>query len=338
LTGKLKRRQPFYSSILILAGVFLAVLSWTDLCNFGGCTEAHEYRFYGLPLPLIGTIYFCALAFLLLLSRQWPRCNALFYLALAGGAGAELVMIHLQHNVIEAWCLLCVGIAVIVYLLCIVEIYEALQESRRLPTMNKRQIISRSLLLLVAAAAGFLVSFAGISKPEAAGPETSLGKQNSKIEVLIFSDWLCPVCVKVEPALEAALPQLEKKAKVSFIDKPVHKESMNFVPYHLSFLVNEKAKYMQLRKALFDLAKTSKNPSVEDVKRVIAPLGVTYKQLSFMDVSQMMAKSQALASEYKVTGTPTIVILNSSSKKSKTLVGGKDITADNLLKAVKALE
>ena len=333
-----ERRPPLFSTILILSGLILAVLSWTDLCSFGGCTEAHEYRFYGLSLPLTGTIYFCSLALLLLISCRWPRYTELFYLALAGGAGAELVMIHLQNNVIKAWCLLCLGIAFIVYLLCIIWLFKALQESRRLSTMNTRQLISRALLLLVAAAAGFLINFTGISKPEAAEIETSLGKQSSKIEIYVFSDWLCPMCIKVEPALEAVFPQLEKKAKVYFIDKPVHKESMNFVPYHLSFLVNEKAKYLQLRKVLFDLAKNNKNPALEDVKVAVAPLGVTYKQLNFMDVSQMMAKAQSLANEYKVTGTPTIVVLNNSSKKSKTLVGTKDITADNLLKTVKALE
>ena len=244
-------------------------------------------------------------------------------LTLAGGAGAELVMIHLQKNVIQAWCPLCLGIAATVYLLCVVSIFEAVIESRENKTMNKRTLFSKSLLLIVAALAGFAISFVGIKKPEAAGIDASLGKQNSKVEVYIFSDWLCPMCMKVEPDLEKTLPQLEKRAKIFFIDKPVHKESMNFVPYHLSFLVNEKAKYMQLRKALFELAKSNKNPSFQDVQGAIAPLGVTYKQLSFMDVSQMMAKSQALATEYKVTGTPTMVVVNSSSKKSKTLVGGR---------------
>jgi len=257
---------------------------------------------------------------------------------LGGGAGAELVFIHLQKNVIKAWCPLCLGIAVAVYLLCIFSGVELFRGSRRLASMKRSWFVSRAVLLLVAIAAGFYVTFAGVKKPEAAGLETSLGKQNSKVEVYIFSDWLCPICIKIEPALEGVIPQLEKKTQLHFIDKPVHKESMNFVPYHLSFLVNEKAKYLQLRKALFELAKANKNPSLADVQAAINPLGVTYKQLSFMDVSQMMAKSQALATEFKVTGTPTIVVLNSSTKKSKTLVGSKDITADNLLKAVKSLE
>ena len=333
-----KRRPPLFSTILILCGMILAMLSWTDLCSFGGCTEAHEYRLYGLQLPLIGTLYFCFLALLLLLSSRWKQCAWLFSLTLAGGAGAELVMIYLQNNVIKAWCLLCIGIAVTVYLLCTLRVLQVFKESRRYSAMNRRQFFSRAVLLLVAAAVGFLVTFAGTRKPEAAGLETALGKQGSRIEIYVFSDWLCPMCIKVEPVLEAVFPQLEKKAKVYFIDKPVHQESMNFVPYHLSFLVNEKAKYLQLRKALFDLARSNKNPSPEDVKVAVAPLGVTYKQLSFMDVSQMMAKAQALATEYKVTATPTVVVVNSSSKKSKTLLGSKEITAENLLKTVKTLE
>lgn len=326
------------SLLLILTGLILAVLSGTDLCSFSGCTEAHEYRLFGFSLPLVGTLYFCLLTLLLLFSGRFSVLAPLLPLALAGGAGAELVMIHLQKNVIQAWCPLCIAIAAVVYLLCILRMSAAAIESRGFQSMNRRQFITKTFTLLVAAVAGFTVSFVGTVKPEAAGLETSFGKQGSKVEIYVFSDWLCPMCVKVEPALEAAIPALEKRARIYFIDKPVHKESMNFVPYHLSFLVNEKEKYLQLRKALFDLAKVNKNPSFQDVQKAVAPLGVTYKQLSFMDVSQMMAKSQALSTEYKVTATPTVVVVNSSSKKSKTLVGGKDITAENLLKAVKAVE
>ncbi len=326
------------SSLLLLTGVVLSGLSFTDLCSFSGCTEAHEYRFFGIMLQLTGTFYFSLLTGLMLVSWRFSSIAPLYSLALAGGAGAELVMIHLQKNVIQAWCPLCLGIAAVVYLLAILRMTEAAIESRGFQTMNRRQFISKAAILMVAAVAGFMVSFVGIKKPEAAGVETALGKQGSKVEVYVFSDWLCPICIKVEPVLEAALPTIEKRAQVYFLDKPVHKESMNFVPYHLSFLVNEKPKYIQLRKALFELAKTNKNPTIDDVKVAIAPLGVTYKQLSFMDVSQLMAKAQALSAEYKVTGTPTVVVRNNSSKKSRTLVGSKEITAENLLKTVKSLE
>jgi len=332
------KKLQIITFILIIAGLALAVLSSTDLCSFNGCSEAHEYRLFGFALPLVGTLYFCILGLTMLISVRFRIFAPLMQLILAAGAGAELMMIHLQKNVIQAWCPLCLGIAATVFLLCFISIFGAFCKSREIESMSKRTLFSKSLLLFVAAVVGFAISFVGIRKPEAAGVNAALGKHNSKIEVYIFSDWLCPICVKIEPDLEKTLPQLEKQAKIHFIDKPVHQESMNFVPYHLSFLVNEKPKYIQLRKALFELAKGNKNPSLQDVQGAIAPLGVTYKQLSFMDVSQAMAKSQALAAEYKVTGTPTIVVVNSSSKKSKTLVGGREITGENLLKAVKSVE
>ena len=333
-----ERLLLFLRWAMIGTGLALALLSWTDLCSFSGCTDAHEYRFFGLELQLAGTAYFGGLALSQLLPRRWPFTGILFLLLLGGGVGSELVLIHLQKNVIHAWCPLCLGIAAALFLLCIFSAIQLFRGSRRLANMNRSWFITRGLLLVTALAAGLLVTFAGVKKQEAAGIDTSLGKQNGKVEVYVFSDWLCPICVKVEPALEAAVPQLEKRAKIHFIDKPVHKESMNFVPYHLSFLVNEKVKYLQIRKALFELAKSNKNPSLQDVQSAVAPLGVTYRQLSFMDVSQMMAKAQALSAEYKVTGTPTVVVVNSGSKKSKSLVGGKDITAENLIKAVKGLE
>ena len=322
--------------LMIIAGLALALLSWTDLCSFSGCTDAHEYRFFGLQLQLVGTLYFILLALTQLLPKGWPGVGLLFTLLLGGGVGSELVLIHIQKNVIKAWCPLCLGIAAALFLLCIFSGIELFRGSRRLSIMNRSWFVSRGLLLIVALAAGFMVSFAGIKKPEAAGAEAVFGKQSAKVELLLFSDWLCPMCLKIEPVIESIYPQLEKKVKIQFIDKAVHKESMNFVPYHLSFLVNEKAKYMQLRKALFELAKVNKNPGVDDVSRAIAPLGVTYRQLSFMEVSQMMAKAQALANEYKVNGTPTLVIRNGA--RSKTLVGGKDINADSIMKAIKALE
>ena len=322
--------------LLLITGLVLALLSWTDLCSFGGCTEAHEYRFYGVSLPLLGTIYFIGLLLLKAVAGRFTVCNDLLLVSLAGGVGAEGVMIHLQKNVINAWCPLCVGIACVVLVLLVVTLVSAGYGQRGLSSMNRRGFFSRLLILAIAAAVGFAVSFTGIKKPEAAGIDATLGRQSAKMEIYLFSDWLCPICIKIEPVIEALYPQLERRAKINFIDKPVHKESMNFVPYHLSFLVNEKGKYLQLRKTLFNLAKINKNPTLEDVKNAIAPLGVTYKQLSFMDVSQMMAKSQALSNEYKVTGTPTLVIRNGA--RSKTLVGGRDITADNILKTMKSLE
>lgn len=335
----MSRRLPIASLLLTGVGMVLSILSATDLCNFGGCTEAHQYRFHGISLPVTGMVYFGLLATAQLLAARLALFVPAVTMLLAGGAGAELTMIHLQKDVIKAWCPLCLGIAGIVYLLCILSISSYFREHGRSITMKKR-LFANSVLITLVALAGFFVTFTGIMKPDAAAQQQdiSIGKQKSGLEVYVFSDWLCPVCQKVEPAIEASVPGLMKKARITFVDKAVHPEAMNFVPYHLSFAAYEKEKYLQLRRVLFDVAKRTKNPSVADITAAIAPLKVTYKQLSFMEVTQQMGRFQALAGQFKVTATPTVVVYNAKTGKSKTLVGGNEITSDGIARAVKSVE
>lgn len=330
--------EKFASWLLIIAGLILSVLSATDLCSFGGCTEAHQYRFFGINLPLLGTAFFLFYGFLFWLDKPGlPRLAG--NLILAGGFGAEGAFTYIQKSVIQAWCPLCLGIATVVSLLIVVRLNCYFSRRRNDPIMFRR-LISSSLMYLLVVAASFFITFTGMAKPDAEANDLNLwqGKQNSKVEVYVFSDWFCPSCIKAEPSIEAAFPPLSQKARILFVDKAVHPEAMNFVPYHLSFAAKEKGKYIELRKILFDLAKTTKNPTVDDVKGAIAPLNITYKQLGFLEVSQTMAQFQKLSDLYKVKGTPTVIITNRTSKKVKTLYGSNEITKDNLLKAVREME
>jgi uncharacterized membrane protein len=336
----MNKRLPLIPLLLTGVGIVLSLLSATDLCNFGGCTEAHQYRFWGLGLPLLGVGYFVLLALVLALPPRITLAETALGVMLAGGAGAEVTLIHLQKNIIRAWCPLCLGIAAVVCILCILQLFNLIRNQRRSFAM-KRRIIAQSLLLVCALLTGFLVSFTGISKPAAAAGsqlDVSLGKQKGPVEVYLFSDWFCPSCIKIEPVIEALYPTLLQKAKVTFVDKAIHPEAMNFVPYHISFAANEKDKYLQLRRALFAVASKTKNPTLDDIKAAIAPLKVTYRQLSFMEVTQQMGKFQALAEQFKVTATPTMVITNSKTNKTKTLLGGGEITTDGVLKALKSVE
>ena len=200
--------------------------------------------------------------------------------------------------------------------------------------------LGKPLLLFATAMVGFALTFSGIAKEEASASQLNLymGKQDSRLEVYFFSDWLCPYCAGVDGVMESVYPSLSKKAKILFVDRIIHQDSLNFVPYDLSFAVNEKAKYLQLRKALFSVAQKTKNPSYKDIKAAITPLGVTYKQLSFLDVTNQMTEFQKLAEEFKVNSTPTLVIRNVKTKSVRTLAGNSQITAEAVMRAVKELD
>jgi protein-disulfide isomerase len=325
--------------LLLAAGLALSILSGTSLCNFSGCSENHQYRLHGLPFPAVGIGYFGAAGILALLGSPFPAALLAFDLLLAGAAGAEINMILHQKNVVHAWCPFCLGIAATTYLLAAGQLGRYFISFKEGFQMNLKSI-GKPLMVVSALLLGFALTMTGIAKPAAADSKLNLymGKQESRIEVYFFSDWFCPFCAKVDEAIEAVYPALSQKAKILFVDKIIHQESMNFVPYHLSFAVHEKGKYMQLRKALFAVAKKTKNPSYDDIKAAIDPLKVTYNQLSFLEVTQQMTAFQKLADQYKVVSTPTMIIRNTKTNKIKTLTGNAEIKPDLIMKAVKELE
>jgi hypothetical protein len=335
----MSNRYRLFVLVLLLGGVVISILSGTDICTFGGCTEAHKYRLHGFSFPVIGLSFFVAASLTVLLINKLPFAPIIFNLLLAGASGAEINMILLQKNVIGAWCPLCIAAAVIVYILAASQLAGYFITFKEEFQMNLKSM-GKPLLFCITAMVGFILTFSGMAKEEASAAQLNLymGKQESKVEVYFFSDWLCPFCSKAEDAMEAVYPTLTRKARILFVDKIIHQEALNFVPYDLSFALHEKAKYLQLRKVLFSVAQKTKNPSYDDIRAAIAPLNVTYRQLSFLEVTQEMAYFQNLAAQYRVVSTPTMVVRNSRTTKTVTLVGNGQITPQGIMNAVKEIE
>jgi hypothetical protein len=129
-------------------------------------------------------------------------------------------------------------------------------------------------------------------------------------------------------------PRIAEIAKVAFIDIPVHPETTNFTPYNTQFLVYEKAKYIQLRGALAELAKRAKNPSQDDVQKAIASYGVKLRTMNFLDIESGMEWNKEINMTYEISATPTVVIANEKSGKHIKLVGEKEISYQTILKAI----
>jgi uncharacterized membrane protein len=332
-------RHRLFVLALLTVGLGLSVISATDLCNFGGCSETHQYRLLGLSFPAVGVTFFTLVGLLTALTNRFSSAELLSNLLLAGAGGAEINMILLQKNVIKAWCPVCLAIAALIYLLLFSNLVRYFITRKENSNMKQKNVY-KPLLIICVALFSFIVTFSGIAKPDAAASQLnlSLGNQQSKLEIYLFSDWLCPICVQVEGVIEPMYPALSHKAKIIFVDKIIHPEATNFVPYHLSFAAYEKDKYLQLRKALFAVGQKTKNPTHDDIMAAIAPQKIVYKQLSFLDVTQQMGNSVKLAEQFRVTSTPTMIIRNSKSGKIKVLVGSGEITSAMILKGIKDVE
>lgn len=153
--------------------------------------------------------------------------------------------------------------------------------------------------------------------------EIVLGNPTSKIEIYVISDWFCGSCKRIEPKIEQIFSSFQNKAAFYFVDYPIHKDTSNYTPYHLAFLVNNKYQYKEARQALLELSKKEKDPSDDAVSQMAQNYGVKLQELSFTEVKQGMSFFDKLIKQYKVNSTPTLIIVNKETSESEKLRGNE---------------
>jgi thiol-disulfide isomerase/thioredoxin len=332
-------KRQYLMRAAFLTGLVLSVISELDICRTSACTETHKYVLFGFPFTLFGIVFFLTAWAAFELGRTRKVFSTLFVLMISAASGSELAFLWIQKYVIKDWCPLCVGIAATVYLLSLSAYYAGARDVF-LKSKDRREIVmllfKKVSLISLLIIAGFLIAYKGAQKSEAQDkvPNIFLGNEKSAQELYIFTDWFCPACRMAEPEIDKAVSSAGKKVKIVFIDVPIHAETFNYMPYNLSFLMNEKGKYLELRKALGALTLKSKEPGPEEVQKAIAPLNVTYKPLAFLTVTKGLKFNDETAKAFGVKSTPTVVVHNTETKKKVQMVGSKDITEQNIMKAL----
>ena len=341
--GPGKSVRGYLIAVPFAAAWVLSAMSWLGICS-GGCEETHLYRLFGILLSCLGLGYFTLCGVAVLTRDRFRFSRFMIPVLLSGALGSEIVLIWIQKYVIGRWCPLCVGIAFSVVIACVLIALERLPgiaigirggERNR---MMKR-LAGKAALMLFAFLAGMSITAVGLKKPDAFAANLSVsslafGDLESSTEVYIITDWFCPACRVAEPEMLKGARKAMKHAKVVFVDYPIHPETFNYIPYNLSFIVREKEKYLQIREAMATLARKTKEPTPEDVQGAVSPLGVKYVPLNYADVMAGMQYFSTLLKKFNVPGTPSVVVLDSRTGKTKTLFGISDITSDNIMKTL----
>ncbi len=336
------------SFVAILIGIGLTLISWLGLCS-SACAEAHKFHLLGLPFEIVGLIFFGILGISHLLSFWYSPFALMSGLMIFGALGAEMMFVIIQKTVIGSWCPVCLGIASAVLVLVIlyttgyaINLFELNKKDQREAIMENiwKGMSSLSMIFL-----GLFIAFVGITthdELEAAQntikDQLAFGNLDSPIEVYLFTDWVCPACKKIEPSVERMAPRIMKEARLIFVDYAIHPETMNFIPYNLSFILKNKQKYFELRRILTDLSKKTRSPSEDEVERAIALIGEKYHELNYSDVALATRYYNTLAKQFGIDGTPTMVIINTETKKGKKLIGKDEITELKVLRAIYSLE
>ena len=346
--SKAERILSYLTWAAIVATMIGSMMSILGICT-GGCSDAEKYRFFGLPFGAVGLPFFILLGTASLVrNSKRPLFRSLYDVMLPGVAGAEWIFLGFQSRVIKSYCPVCVAIAVAVFVAVAVRLVEVYLRHKATRPQGKKSIraaalsFGKTLLVIGSVYAGLLMALVGTSSPVVAGSgvithDIWLGKANSPVEVLVVSDWYCPYCRQVEPVLDSALPDLSKAARYTFIDDPIHSQSLAFLPAHMSLLVGSKANYMAGRKVLLDLAVEKKVVKQEEIMAALKTKGINLTLLPEEELKRLASSEAGFLVANSVTMTPTVVIRNSKTGIRKQLVGVEQITRDQILAAVSEL-
>lgn len=324
-----------WSSMLV--ALLGSSLSAAGICT-GACIDAETYRMFGVPFATVGVPFFLIVAASSLgRNSKYASLRTLYDVLLPGAAGAEWIFYGIQKNVIRHYCPVClaIGVAVLVAaLLRLVELYLRSRGGIFTPIRALKGVFRsaiKGVLIFASMYTGLLIALIGVSSPALAGyaPITQniwFGKTDSNVEVLIVSDWFCMYCRKAEPAIEKMLPAIGKVARYSFIDDPIHKGSLAFIPANMSLLVNAKPQYLEGRKVLLDLSAQDKTPSKVEIVDTLKKNGINLTFLAAPVIEQLTRTEAGFLRANSIMLTPTIVVRNRRTGVHRALVGTEEIT------------
>lgn len=331
----------------LTSGLILSILSWLDLC-VEHCSANHEYRLFGLPFGPVGIAFFSVTLCIHFYSKRYEQLNRVIRWMIAAGLGAEAMFIIVQKYQIGHWCPVCLSIALSLAVAGLALMIDYGKQMRTTIKQRNHEEIMQKLKKAVSSISffflGFLLAFIGISKPnlaQAAAKEMkeriAFGNYGSPVEIYIVTDWFCPSCHNIESTLEEILPSIQNKASYYFVDFAIHSKSLNFSPYNLSFLINNKNHYLEARQMLLKLTDKTQSPTDVDIMAAAKEAGIKYNDLSYLDIKSGLDFFDTITKKYQLNSTPTIVISNNKTKKIIKLEGSDEISKDKILKAIDKL-
>ena len=155
-----------------------------------------------------------------------------------------------------------------------------------------------------------------ISGPSAPAVQVSvdddpfMGPENAPVTMIMFTDFQCPACARMDPVLKTVA--LELKDKVRFVVRDFPLESIHPDAFNAALAANAAArqgKYFEFTNLLYA---NQKSLDVESLKSYAGRLGLDMErfQRDFSDpaAASEVRKDMSAGRELKISGTPTIFI------------------------------
>ncbi|OPY12315.1 MAG: hypothetical protein A4E66_01168 [Syntrophus sp. PtaB.Bin001] len=181
--------------------------------------------------------------------------------------------------------------------------------------------------LFIAAMAFFVLYGNNAQGQELPFPEYGSGK----IQVRLYTDYFCPPCRRMEPAVEPVLRELIKRGVIRLIlvDTPYSRHSPLYARYFLYALKdrNDLEQALKVRNVLFETAGNEDAATKERLEEILKSKGISYRPFG---VKPVFDRFNILIKDDHIDATPTCVIIKNGRKEAFT---GRE----NIVNALKRL-
>jgi protein-disulfide isomerase len=145
-----------------------------------------------------------------------------------------------------------------------------------------------------------------------------LGADNAPVDILVFSDFMCPACAtwagQIEPLLKAEFVQ-QGKVRLTYYDFPLPQHKHSFVAARAARCANDQGKFWEFHDRLFgsqrEWAYSSSTPvdHFNDVARQVgADDGAFSSCLRSDQHAEVVTTNRMLGEVLRVGGTPTVFL------------------------------
>lgn len=261
----------------------------------------------GLDLNVFGVLFYSLLlAAVIVYKRFVPKdwMMSLIAAAVSAGVGAEFILIRFQVDQ-GVYCPKCLISGLFLLLM--------------FAMVMRRLKVWLAALLVVLGAVFTSLTFSGSVIPSYAKEvqHPSFGNGKAPVEIVIYSDYFCPACRDVDGRVNFLLRRVQDRAKIFFVDVPLHKESG---PYAEIFLYTWFASgdrledALRAREVLFQAAATKTDP--EGVKGFMKIQGIRFREDKARAKDIFRSFYNPLLKMDRIKATPTVVIARGAERKS----------------------
>jgi len=315
---------------IALSLIGIGLMAYYDYCDTA-CSYL-KGDIWSIDLKWVGIAYMTAII-VFAAFRQYSFVRA--FLAVGIGVEVHLYAFQVQNDV---YCPFCLAFSIVLLTSFIInyEVPSAWHENRRrmwlyfLGEVDFPMFRIHKLPLLLFSLLGYLIilfTFSGSVTPvygqtiDKAVP--SLGK--GPYEIIMFADYFCPPCRRIDTKAEPLLKKLlaTNKVKITFVDVPLHSPTSIYAQYYL-YAINSNPdanSVLHIRKKFFDAAQ-DRHIQTEDA--LIVYLNEQKISWKIFDEKSILTMLNAIIKENNIKATPTCVI-RYSTKDFKKFVGDGEI-------------